>query len=106
MAKHSGYALYLCDGDVVDVVAEVAPSSTLPSLRRPGLRRRRRRWASEPKAFLLPRQAGEGVAETRRGSGVRHVGAERWERAGDLEDCGVPRRRTACGALLNQQRDP
>ena len=77
------------------------------SYRRPGLRRRRRRGASEPKAFLLLRQAGEGVAVARPRSGVRHVGAERWERAEDLEDGGVvPGRRRVCGAWLNQQRVP
>ena len=77
------------------------------SWRRPGLRRRRGRGASEPKAFLLLRQAGEGVAVARRRFGVRHVGAERWERAEDLEDGGVvPGRRRVCGAWLNQQRVP
>ena len=71
---------------------------------RPELRRRRRRGASEPKAFLLLKQAGEGVAEARRRCGVRHAGAERWERAGDVGDGGVPAWRTGCGAWPNQQR--
>ena len=71
---------------------------------RPGPRRRRCRGWSEPKEFLLLKQVGEGVAEARQGCGVRHVGAERWERTGDVVDGGVPVRRTVCGAWPNQQR--
>ena len=51
-------------------------------------------------------QGGEGAAEAGRGCGVGHVGAGRWERTGDLADGGVPERRAACGAWLNQQRGP
>ena len=66
-----------------------------------GLRRRRRRGASGPNAFLLVRQGGEGVAVARQGRGVRHVGAGRCGTEGS--DRGVPERRTVCGAWLNQQ---
>ena len=70
----------------------------------PELRRRRRRGASEPKAFLLLKQVGEGAAEARRKRGVPHAGTEHWQRAGDAGDGGVPAWRTGCGAWPNQQR--
>ena len=70
----------------------------------PELRRRRRRGESEPKAFLLLKQVGEGTAEARRKRGVLHAGTERWWRAEDAGDGGVPERRTGCGAWPNQQR--
>ena len=44
-------------------------------------------------------RGGGGVAEARQESCARHVGAERWERTGDLVGGG-----TVCGAWLNQQR--
>ena len=64
-------------------------------------RPRPRREASEPTAFLLLKQVGEGVAKARQGCGVRHVGAERRERAGDVVDGDVPVRCTGCGAWPN-----
>ena len=71
----------------------------------PGLWRRHRCGASEPKAFLLLKQGAGGVAEGGQGRGVRHVEAGRWEKADGLDDSGVPVRRTVCGpAWLNQQR--
>ena len=73
----------------------------------PGLWRRRRRGASEPKAFLPLKQGGGGVAKARPGRGVRHVVAERWDEAEDWADRAVPARRTVNSgggiAWLNQQ---
>ena len=57
----------------------------------------------EPKAFLLPKQGGGGVAKARQGRGVRHVGAERRGKKEDLVGGGFPQWRTVCGAWLNQQ---
>ena len=72
---------------------------------RPGLRRRGRRGASTPKASLLLKQGGGGVAEARQDRGVRHAVAGRWDETEGLVDSGVPERRTVCGgAWLNQQR--
>ena len=59
---------------------------------------------SEPKVFLLLKQVGVGAAEARRRRGVLHAGTERWWRAEDAGDGGVPERRTGCGAWPNQQR--
>ena len=71
---------------------------------RPGLRRRRHRRASEPKAPLLLKQGGDGVAKARQERGVRHVVAGRWDEAAGLNS-GVPERHTVCGdAWLKQQR--
>ena len=93
------------DGDDSDVVVQGGGEGeaslgwlAAESRRATGLRRRRRRGARGPNAFLLVKQGGEDVAVARLGRGVRHVEAGRCG-----TEAGVPERRTGCGAWLNQQ---